>query len=487
VVNRDSRSGLCVRDNKQAVIPDDPERWSKASCRWMSELHKGKVKWTTNQRATDVKMEGKSVRLGAYKDKVGKNVKDQVHGDFFAVTDSAQAGHPDGGISSRTIFGTGDATEDFGHMISSTLEGRSIIVFGYGYSGTGITTTIFGLKSKDEGLLKLSARSITNEDSANVVEVVRIELYGSIDPSSIYDQTVVVRRDDILAKKTHSEVIVYQTVPFDLRPPNYNKLDDTLAVIQRRRTDEGRIRCTPNNPESSRDHLFVVLRITNKRTSKVGYLTFCDMGGIENPHAIAKMMYVDSSLDNRARRERLALYLRGSDPTPMLDVLKNEGYFLSETLNHLKYYFREKLATLGGDGSFHQPVSQVFPMACVKVKSSSRVVLYDVCWTVYHDLNLRSAIDAARKVTGRSRLELLDECLKKDASDPVRMLRILHGLDALDENDASQERHSKFVMLCMLNPLAINASDNMAKTLRFAHEAAGYSMIVDHENATKKD
>jgi hypothetical protein len=131
----------------------------------------------------------------------------------------------------------------------------------------------------------------------------------------------------------------------------------------------------------------------------------------------------------------------------------------------------------------HDPM-QVYPLGCPALRESGKASMYDVNWTIYADDMFREATaasysDGAARGTTETRLSQLDPIFRSGRrdSDPIGMLTILNALNILDSNDANVRARSRFVMLCLINPLSQNGAQDSTLTLRFAHEAAGNDPI----------
>lgn len=192
----------------------------------------------------------------------------------------------------------------------------AILIFGYGYSGSGKTYTLFGnKKTKTKGITQLAIDFFKSQDST--VEIDKVyELYNDE-----YDFDEVINKSD--PYKDSKSIYIYNlpTLKFDETPKSFtefqhyynNKTDIipintsndfqvNLNIIDEKRK-EGvktyttkkptlvrsfykkttcRIMATANNPQSSRSHLFISLKI--KKSNIESYLTICDMGGRENPN-----------------------------------------------------------------------------------------------------------------------------------------------------------------------------------------------------------
>jgi hypothetical protein len=78
---------------------------------------------------------------------------------------------------------------------------------------------------------------------------------------------------------------------------NYGKklseeLENIINKIQVQRRIKNRVRCTKYNPDSSRSHMFIVVRLVDKITGKFRYYNFIDKAGSEIPYEIAADEFV---------------------------------------------------------------------------------------------------------------------------------------------------------------------------------------------------
>jgi hypothetical protein len=141
----------------------------------------------------------------------------------------------------------------------------------------------------------------------------------------------------------------------DINNVDVYQLNDLTNAITEFRKMEGRISKTPNNPESSRSHLFIIFEIEFKDGNK-GYLTIVDMAGRESPTGIFDTFFSEGNVGSIiAERERDVLIRRQTDKRELEEhrILENyenkeinkiimEGLYINETINHLIYYFNTK-------------------------------------------------------------------------------------------------------------------------------------------------
>jgi hypothetical protein len=173
----------------------------------------------------------------------------------------------------------------------------------------------------------------------------------------------------------------------DRVPIDAKDLYNLRQVLDAYRADLGRIKATPNNPQSSRSHLFITLEFQFKGGIK-GYLTLIDMGGRESSLEVLEM-FLEKPADRNWQMTSLLMndpklypaYLRPHRFTPrdpsiswlyddaryrtdlkyaqtvnlyvkklneisgnldnVVDVVK-ESVFINETINQLILFFRMK-------------------------------------------------------------------------------------------------------------------------------------------------
>ena len=206
------------------------------------------------------------------------------------------------------------------NTIDQVKNGYSIVLFGYGFSGSGKTYTLLGSKNKDTGkfegtgLIDYALQSLSSDGldkiSCSIVEVygerkalnsqihnVNQYLYiyginGRSFPESLYkipiqkpDQTLDQKRDQtqrLIHNKIYDKFI---QIDGDDIQEKIIKIKTWINNIDAERRKFQRVKFTTNNPESSRGHLFVIMKLEINKT--IGYLTFVDMAGAEDVVQIA--------------------------------------------------------------------------------------------------------------------------------------------------------------------------------------------------------
>jgi hypothetical protein len=177
----------------------------------------------------------------------------------FASNDSVFNGTAPGQLSSiRT-------------MIEMVAEGRSIVMLSYGASGSG-----------------KSYLMMENKDSLIYQAIKCLQQTGTIELHAIKEEYVEKFKNEDSKWRLYGRIIDHGKTRTENNvghQPSFTKgsdLTSTLLSVNKKRTDEGRIKPTVNNDKSSRSHLFVTLKYTGN-TGKTGFLTFVDMAGSESP------------------------------------------------------------------------------------------------------------------------------------------------------------------------------------------------------------
>lgn len=204
------------------------------------------------------------------------------------------------------------------NTIKQVKNGYSIVLFGYGFSGSGKTYTLLGSKDKKtgdfgkNGLIDYALQRL-GEEGLKTLECSIVEVYGErrglhlkvhdvIQYLYIYTQNgsnslelidirhtderfpsnLIIKKDDIQEKiGSNFELINEGNID-----NNILKIKSLIDNIDKERRKKQRVKYTSNNPESSRGHLFIIMKLTFN-DGQIGYLTFVDMAGAENVIQIA--------------------------------------------------------------------------------------------------------------------------------------------------------------------------------------------------------
>lgn len=227
-------------------------------------------------------------------------------------------------------------------------DGYSIVLFGYGVSGAGKSYTLLGGNGVP-GVLHYGLANLLNVQNIKLkymfeqyvanVNINFAKIRGKI--HSLVGQIPQLRKFSI----DESKQLVLNV---DVNNLSVSDLDILTNSVTKYREEMRRIKKTPNNPESSRSHLFMVFEITFGNGVK-GYITIVDMGGRESPISIFNT-FVDTN------KTSLASVLSPAGGVPLIEKFKsrsdygsrdileilNEGIYINETINHLIYFFNKK-------------------------------------------------------------------------------------------------------------------------------------------------
>lgn len=235
--------------------------------------------------------------------------------------------------------------------INQIKEGYSIVLFGYGLSGSGKTFTLLGdEKNNIKGILhyaleKLGAKTIKIK---NIFE----EYIFRLTTSGITEEGVEGNIIDLVG---NTKKISEKRKKDDFNLENINKdninieqLNDLTDQINRHRKEKNRIKETPNNPESSRSHLYMIFEIMFENNVR-GHLTIIDMAGKESPEDISGQFFKNSlknvfDIVSGSSTDNLVLKSTTVDKNKIKSARKifEEGIYINESINHLSYYFINK-------------------------------------------------------------------------------------------------------------------------------------------------
>ena len=256
-----------------------------------------------------------------------------------------------------------DAIEESNETISPGLystfkqveDGYSIVLFGYGLSGSGKTYSLIGDNNVPgllhyglanlRGVSKIRVKYLFEQYIDKFVPTIS-KIRGRI--INLVNEVPQMRNYADNEEKEFAQFISGQVNLNDIRVENINTL---TSLLESYRKSHFRIKKTPNNPVSSRSHLYMVFEVQFD-TGKVGYVTIVDTAGRESPLDIFNM-FIDTS-----KRVSLTTILgptggpgvvknflnpkfQDYNPNNIYEIL-NEGFYINETINHLIYFFNKK-------------------------------------------------------------------------------------------------------------------------------------------------
>ena len=236
-------------------------------------------------------------------------------------------------------------------------NGYSIVLFGYGISGSGKTRTLLGSKGVP-GVLHYGLDNLENvstiklkylfEQYSNLVNINFNKMTGKI-----YN---LINKLPQLKDFSKDETETFKKEIPSYIDINNLKIEDIYSltdIIEAYRKNNNRIKSTPNNPVSSRSHLYLVFEITFTN-GKTGFITIVDMAGKESPLDLFNI-FIDTTKTKLASimapapvggEEKISITMRQDlissySPKSIFEILK-ESFYINESINHLIYYFNKK-------------------------------------------------------------------------------------------------------------------------------------------------
>jgi hypothetical protein len=249
-------------------------------------------------------------------------------------------------------------------------DGYSNFIFGYGYSGSGKTYTLYG-KNQDVGIIQYGLNDLIN-DNYKVELVYAFDIYGFMKYTTAtglqVESSIIqyIKPDAEFNKNVDSNITINSKIidPTRIDKTNLYGVFDKLNEF---RKENKSIKETINNPESSRGHLFLTFEIT--KNDKKSYLTVIDMAGIEDPLAIISFYFEPISSNNGNSVSNILACVGNDDIKGKGKLLEwkkkiskahpkgleytdaekknvyqiiREGFFINETIHHLKAFLLEK-------------------------------------------------------------------------------------------------------------------------------------------------
>jgi len=229
------------------------------------------------------------------------NLKDVLYGKFYSVWDSSVIGN-------QARYENGK----FESLVKILTGGGNVILFGYGYSGSGKTYTLTNedaAKPEDWGIGPKLVASLLNDVktssvtySATVEELYCADITYSLIAGFSYPGVIGSRNNMI----SYTRKIDNST--------DINNLITLMKEVKTIRLNAGRIKATVNNAESSRGHLFYTIAFSGASQS-IGNLVICDMGGREDPLEMAKQTYIVTAAGNPAGNKHIGCLAKKIGPS----------------------------------------------------------------------------------------------------------------------------------------------------------------------------
>lgn len=168
------------------------------------------------------------------------------------------------------------------NLIQKLEAGGNVVLFGYGFSGSGKTYTLIegdskkGDKSSDPSMLELFI-------SGNADRISKIEF------SELYPKGITVEKADgkeeiirIIKNEGENNPKYAPIEKPDSGQITFADVKQRIDGIEKLRREKLRILATPNNPDSSRSFFMITIKLKNIDGSDGGQLVLIDMPGTEN-------------------------------------------------------------------------------------------------------------------------------------------------------------------------------------------------------------
>ena len=286
----------------------------------------------------------------------------EKYGDFYSVFDGSSTNYEIyNGIDYNsedkiTKLNDGESgynlsTKGLKDALLQVSQGYNITIFGYGYSGSGKTFTLLaGGDSREQRPLIENAyidlKRKGRSDNAEVFISAAYELVGSFDYTkhtgqldSRINNLYVNKKRPIQKSKgilENNKGVINWT-----DKGNIDSIKELLEKIETERKKTKTIKSTPNNPESSRSHLFI--EIAYKKGKNIKYLTFIDMAGIENPFEIAISIFPFMDLRNKINPILIKKQLDNQCATKYKNLTPKELYDSGNIPDKLYTHFNDVL------------------------------------------------------------------------------------------------------------------------------------------------
>jgi hypothetical protein len=290
-------------------------------------------------------------------------------GEFYGIFDetytnldlyTGQIGYPSSGLKvdvNNLVDSSDSVSPGLYSVFNQIQDGYSIVLFGYGLSGSGKTLTLLGSKGAP-GILHYGLTNLQNVSKIKLKYLFEQYYYKvnfNYREVTGHIHNLINRVPQMAAFSKDENEEFKQVIPgyIDVNAMRVEDLSAFTDIVDSYRQKHGRIKQTPNNPQSSRSHLYYVFEITFT-DGKSGYITIVDMAGRESPLDIFNT-FIDTTkttlpsimapppvggeanIANSMKQELVETY------TPkQINQIINESFYINETINHLIYYFNLK-------------------------------------------------------------------------------------------------------------------------------------------------
>lgn len=179
-------------------------------------------------------------------------------------------------------------------LMTSIENGKSVVLFGFGFSGSGKTYTLIEGKADGSDTSILYQFIENNKEKIDSIEF--LEIYPDPDkPTFFVGNNKEKELSDIINPEDKNNEIKEDKKYDTISKEEITTIEKRIAEIEKHRREQLRILPTPNNPNSSRSFLQITIKM-----AKGGQLVIFDMPGTESTVRIKEMMlgkesYVDNT------------------------------------------------------------------------------------------------------------------------------------------------------------------------------------------------
>ena len=280
--------------------------------------------------------------------------------DVYTGIENSESVIP-GGVTQVNTEDIIEASDTVSPGLWSTIrqveDGYSVVIFGYGASGSGKTMTLLG-SGKIPGLIHYARSNLRDVSSFKLKYM--FEQYYSLVNFNFKKVTgkihMLVGKIPQLSQFTYDETVGFaQQLSGVVDTGNVKESDlfTLTSITDNYRQSLLRVAKTPNNPQSSRSHLFMVFEVTFG-SGKKGYITFVDTAGRESPQDIFNTFIdtqqyktsLESIMAPSGGETMIEKYMksdvRNSYTAKEIHNILKQSFYINETINHMVYYFNTK-------------------------------------------------------------------------------------------------------------------------------------------------
>jgi hypothetical protein len=176
-----------------------------------------------------------------------------------------------------------------------TQHSTNVVLYSYGYSGSGKTFNFFGMLGKQEtwkyGLVWELLDTLGKIENVSIKLVKRIKVYGVLEPY-VKDGGASKRQQQQVKETTTSKFVFKDTVWDGKYDANNQEVKSWVSTIEQDLNSsldkESFVKATSNNSESSRG--FYILKFEISYGNNKSFIGVVDMAGNEDPYDISNAM-----------------------------------------------------------------------------------------------------------------------------------------------------------------------------------------------------